>query len=214
MIPLRIVESDREGFDQPIVELWRDDDFIGMVFWDEDVAVVQVFPDGSGDVYDLEVRDLMRVLELAEQIVVPDEYRDDDLSDLRISLSAEGGGDGWGDEDPATLQLVAEFDPQVGHRTADGEGFFPLEVAREFIERCEELGLAVVEMEGFDLEGDSLIPRPNLNLVVRAPEITEWSLFRPVANGQARDTLASWPARPTLVVAFVVQEPDGDTFVA
>ena len=30
MLPLRIVETDREGFDEPIVELWRDDDFVGM----------------------------------------------------------------------------------------------------------------------------------------------------------------------------------------
>ncbi len=214
MIPLRIVESEREGFDQPVVELWRDDEFIGMVFWDEDVVVVQIYPDDAGDVHDLEARDLMRVLELAERIVAPDEYSDDEQGDFEIRIAPTDGGDGWGNEDPATLQLVAEFDPQAAHRTADGEGFFPLGVAEAFIERCEEIGLAVVEMEGFDLEGEALVPRPNLNLTVRAPGIDEWSLFRSVANGQARDTLASWRPRPTLVVAFVVQEPGGDTFVA
>jgi hypothetical protein len=215
MIPLRIVESEREGFDQPVVELWRDDEFIGMVFWDGDVVVAQIYPDDAGDVHDLEARDLMRVLELAERIVAPDEYESEDEEGFSIRIgSDESDGDDWGDEDPATLQLVEEFDPQAVHRTSDGEGFFLQPVAEAFIERCEELGLAVVEMEGFDLEGESLVPRPNLTLTVRAPGIDEWGLFRSVANGQARDTLASWRSRPTLVVAFVVQEPGGDTFVA
>ncbi len=39
MIPMRLVETDREGFDEPVVELWRDDEFVGMVFWDGDTAV-------------------------------------------------------------------------------------------------------------------------------------------------------------------------------
>ncbi len=214
MFPLRIVESEREGFDRPVVELWRDDEFIGMVFWDGDVVVAQIYPDDAGDVHDLEVRDLMRVLELAERIVAPDEYEDEEGGFTIRIAPEEDEGDAWGNEDPATLQLVEEFDSQAVHRTADGEGFFPQPVAEAFIERCEELGLAVVEMEGFDLEGESLVPRPNLNLTVRAPGIDEWGLFRSVANGQARDTLASWRPRPTLVVAFVVQEPGGDTFVA
>ena len=50
MIPLRIVETEREDFDGPIVELWRDDEFIGMVFWDGETSVVQVYPSKDGDV--------------------------------------------------------------------------------------------------------------------------------------------------------------------
>lgn len=208
MIPLRIVESDREGFDQPIVELWRDDEFVGMVFWDEDAAVVQIHSDEDGDVFDLGVPELITMLELAEQIVVPEEFRTE-----VAGVAAEDPAD-WSDEDPATLELVGEFDPQAAHRTDDGEGFFPRQVAVEFIQRCDELGLAVVEMEGFDLEDHVLKPRPNLTLTVRIPDSSDWSMFRAAANATALDTLHDWPSRSSLVVAFVVQQPDGETFVA
>jgi hypothetical protein len=207
MIPLRIVESDREGFDQPVVELWRDDEFVGMVFWDEDVAVVQVYSDDDGDVFDLGVGELVTALELAERIVTPEEFRTD--------VEAAGtGSDDWSEEDPATLELVGEFDPQAAHRTEDGEGFFPRPVAVEFIRRCDELGLAVVEMEGFDLEGNVLKPRPNLTLTVRIPDVADWASFTAAANATALDTLQDWPSRSSLVVAFVVQQPDGEAFVA
>ena len=53
MYPLRIVETDRDGFDQTVVELWREDEFVGMVFWDGSVPVVQIYPAGD-DVHDLE----------------------------------------------------------------------------------------------------------------------------------------------------------------
>ena len=38
-----------------------------------------------------------------------------------------------------------------------------------------------VEMEGFDLEGSVLVPRPNLDLVVRVQGPTAWDVFRPAA---------------------------------
>ncbi len=228
MIPLRIVETEREDFDQPVVELWRDDEFVGMVFWDDDTPVVQIYPDDDGDVKDLDVRELIRVLDMAEQIVSPVADAAE-FAELRASLGIRraepdaedeaddgGGGDeqSWESEHPATMTLLDEFDPQAVHRTSDGEGFFPRPVAEEFIKRCDELDLAVVEMEGFDLEGAVLVPRPNLDLVVRVQGPTAWDVFRPAANARALDTLLDWPSRATLVVAFVLQQPDGDTIVA
>lgn len=218
MLPLRIVESERDGFDGPIVELWRDDEFVGMVFWDEDTTIVQIYPDDDGDVKDLEVRDLMRVLDMAERIVSP-VADEDEFSDLRAAfggsvVSDEDAEEGWEGEHPSTVTLMGEFDPQAVHRTGDGEGFFPRDVADAFIRRCDELDLAVVEMEGFDLDGAVLVPRPNMNLVVRVQGETNWGVFRSAANGRALDTLHEWPARSTLVVAFVVQQPDGETIVA
>jgi hypothetical protein len=214
MIPLRIVESEREGFDEPVVELWRDDDFIGMVFWDGELAVVQVYADEDGDVFDLGARELLRVLELAEAIVTPEELMLDDGGMIVLGDESADDGDDWSHEHPATLALVGEFDPLAVHRNADGEGFFPHDVALDFIRRCDELDLSVVEMEGFDLEGVVLKPRPNLNLTVRVPGVDDWSIFRPTANATALDTLRNWPERPTLVIAFVVQQPDGEAFVA
>ena len=216
MIPLRIVESERDGFDEPVVVLWRDDEFIGMVFWDGDVAVVQVYSDDDGDVFDLAVAELLRVIELAEAIVTPEELMLEGGGMLVVGDEPSGGDDGddWSEEHPATLALVGEFDPLAVHRNADGEGFFPRDVAGDFIRRCDELDLAVVEMEGFDREGAVLKPRPNLNLTVRVPGVNEWSIFRPTANATALDTLRDWPDRTSLVVAFVVQQPDGEAFVA
>ena len=213
MIPMRIVESEREGFDEPVVELWRDDEFVGMVFWDGDVAVVQVYPDGDGDVFDLDLGELVQVLEMAERIVTPEEMLEGMGAEGFVVTEGEEEED-WSGEHPATLELVGEFDPQAAHRTADGEGFFPRAVAVEFIRRCDELGLAVAEMEGFDLEGNILKPRPNLTLTVRVPGVGDWSTFRAAANAMAMDTLSGWPQRSTLVIAFVVQQPDGESFVA
>jgi hypothetical protein len=217
MLPLRIVESDREGFDEPVVEIWRDDDFVGMVFWDDELAVLQVYPDADGDVYDLELGDLFRVLGLAEAIVTPEEFRPDESEYGGIEFAVEspaGGDDDWESEHPAAVALVTEFDPLASHRSADGEGFFPRQVAFDFIARCNELDLAVVEMEAFDFDGLVLKPRPQLVLAVSLPGADQWHVFRPAANALVQDTLSDWPSRSSLVVAFVVQQPDGETFVA
>ena len=218
MLPLRIVETDREGFDEPVVEIWRDDDFVGMVFWDEEVAVIQVYPDGDGDVYDLDIGELFRVMSLAEAIVTPEEFRVDESEfggiEFEVDPIEEEAGDDWADEHPSAVALVEGFDPRAKHRTADGEGFFDRHTAFDFIGRCDELDLAVVEMEGFDLDGPQLKPRPELVLAVSLPGMNKWDIFRPAANALAQDTLSDWPSRSSLVVAFVVQQPDGETFVA
>ena len=41
-----------------------------------------------------------------------------------------------------------------------------------------------------------------------------WSEFRTYANATAADTLRIWPSRSSLVVAFVIQQPDAETIVA
>ena len=214
---MRIVESDREGFEEPVVEIWRDDDFVGMVFWDDELTVAQIYPDADGDVFDLDLGELFRVLGLAEAIVTPEEFRTDEseFGGLEFEVEqSEGVDEGWEDEQPATVALVTEFDPQATLRSADGEGFFSRQVAFDFIARCNDLDLAVVEMEGFDLDGAVLKPRPQLVLAVSLPGMNHWKVFRPAANALVQDTLSDWPTRSSLVVAFVVQQPDGETFVA
>jgi hypothetical protein len=213
MIPMRITETDREDFDEPVVELWRDDEFIGMVFWDEDTAVVQIYADDDGDVKDLDARELIRVIDLAERIVSP-VSDDDEFADIRLSIRDAVGDEGWEDEDPATMALVEEFDALVVHRSEDGEGFFTRAVGQDFIKRCDELGLAVVEMEASDFDGTTPDPRADLSFTVRAEGVSDWEVFQPAANVRASDTLTDWPEDPSLVVSFVVQQPDGETFVA
>lgn len=211
MLPIRMAETERDDFDGTIVEFWREDEFVGMVFWDGEAPIVQIYPDGDGDVQDLDVRELQQLLDTAVQIIDPHAF-DDDMSELREAVAdAAGESD---DLHPATAILLAEFDEKAAFRTGDGEGFFKRVDAEAFIEKCEELDLGVVEMEGFDLEGTNLIPRPTLNLVVTPQKMMSWSEFRTYANATAADTLRFWPSRSSLVVAFVIQQPDTETIVA
>jgi len=211
MLPIQMVETERDDFDGTIVEMWRGDDFIGMVFWDGESPVVQIYPDADGDVHDLDIRELQRLLDTAVQIIDPHAF-DEDLASLREAV-VEAAEDS-SDVHPATAALLGEFDDRAVYRTGDGEGFFKRGDAEAFIEKCEELDLGVVEMEGFDLEGAKLIPRPKLDLVVTPQKMMSWSEFRTYANATAADTLRIWPSRGSLVVAFVIQQPDAETIVA
>ena len=215
MLPLRIVETDRPEFDEPVVELWREDEFVGMVFWDGEEAIAQIYPDGAGDVHDIEIGDLIRVLDIAARIVTPlDQLPDDEDGDYLEAFNESVPEGEWNEEDPATSALTTEFDTRVVFRTEDGEGFFDRSTAIEIVERCEQLGLAVIEVDGFDLDGAVLIPRAELGIVITAPGDIGWGVRVAAANAQVRAALESWPARPTLVAALVIQQPDGESFVA
>jgi len=211
VIPLRLVEQDHEDFEEPIVELWRDNEFVGYVFWDDDLPIVQFFLDKDGDPFDLDLRDLQRILEMADQIVSPDMFSPDELADLRSRVKAVP--DGGELPDDVIELLTDEFDDEATYRNDDGEGFYPRKIAEAIIERCNELDMAVVEMEGFDYENRALIPRPNLNLLVRGQPGDMWSVFRPEANLRAVQTLGDWPSRSSLAVAFVVQLNNGESIV-
>jgi hypothetical protein len=215
MIPIRIVETDREGFDTPVVELWRDDEFVGMVFWDGETSIVQIYPEDDGDVKDLEVEDLFRALEFANQIITPEEFKSSEFAELRSAVGADaaGGDDGYEYSNPGVETLLNRFDDQAAYRNDDGEGYFTRDVAMEFVAICNQLDIAVVEMEGFDLNYDEVTARPNLTFIARSLE-DDWASFRPNANGSAAARLADWPERDSLVVAFVLQLEDGETIVA
>jgi hypothetical protein len=210
MLPLRIVETDREDFDEPVVEIWRDSEFVGMVFWDGTAAIAQVYPDSDGDALDLDLGYLLQILELSERIVTPEDlYEDDD----QVGPLGEPQSATWEGEDPATLALVEEFDPQVTHRAEEGEGFFSKDVAAAFIDRCAELGLAVVEMEGLDFVRGEIRQRLGLQMTTRVEKAMPWEIFSGAANTRAGEMLQTWTG-DNLVVSFVVQEAGGDTFVA
>ena len=210
MIPIRLAETERDDFDGPIVELWREDEFIGMVFWDGESPIVQIYPDSEGDIQDIDVYELQQLLDTAVRMVDPG--GDEDFAELKAAVADVAAGDA--DIHPATADLLGEFDAQAVFRTDDGEGFFPKKVAEAFITKCEELDLGVVEMEGFDLEGSTLVPRPKLDLRVTPQSVMSWSEFRTFANITCQDTLRVWPNRDSLVIAFVFQQPDAETIVA
>lgn len=209
MLPIRIIETEREDFEGPVVELWRDDDFIGFVFWDGESTILQVYPDGEGDVHDIDVGELQMLLDTATRIVDPDAF-EEEMDELRAAAAVQT----WGDEHPATAELLAEYDSLALHRTEDGEGFFAATEAAGFIAKCEELDLAVTEMEGFDLVDGELSADASLMLAVQDQPMMTWSQFRLFANTSAQQALAAWPMRGSLVVAFVIRQPDGEDIVA
>jgi hypothetical protein len=214
MIPLRIVEKDHEDFDAPIVEIWREQEFIGYVFWDEDLAVVQVYPDADGEPFDLELGDLLRVLDIAARIVGPEpDEEDPELATLSGRIAEVAADDVWGDEDHRVVELLREWDERAVVRDDDGEGFFARDDAEALIARCEGLDLAVVEVEGLDWNGRRLKALPDLHLVVERQPGTEWEIFRPQANATVATRCAAWPTRKGMVVSFVIQLPDGSTRV-
>ena len=198
MLPLRIVETDRPEFEEPVVELWRDDEFIGMVFWDGEESIVQIYPDSDGDVHDIETGDLFRVLDMAIRIVTPLDRQEVEEGDYLEAFNAS----------------VPEGEWDEVFRSEDGEGFYSRDTALELVARCEELGLAVIEADGFDLEGAVLIPRGELGVFIDAPAGLDWNVRVAAANAQVRAALEAWPSRPSLVAAIVIQQPDGESFVA
>ena len=56
--------------------------------------------------------------------------------------------------------------------------------------------------------------RPGLELVVGPQPVMSAAEFQSHANATALDHLDGWPRRESLVVAFVVQQQDGETIVA
>ncbi|HHC09130.1 MAG TPA: hypothetical protein ENK55_10510 [Actinobacteria bacterium] len=198
MIPIRIHETEREGFEDPVVELWRDDEFVGMVFHDGEVVVVQIYPTDDGDVHDLDLDDLVRALELARAIVDPE-------------FLAEDVAEGWEETHPAVVELLAEFDPLAAYRSDDGEGYFTGDVAGSFVARCRELGIAVVEMDGLEIDAGEIRAVPDLTLDLGGLDVDHDTLVRR-STATAAERLAAWP--PEAFVAFVVRGPDGEDVVA
>jgi hypothetical protein len=185
-----------------------------MIFHDGEDSIVQIYPDADGDVHDLDVAELQTLLDTAVRIVDP-MAMDQELALLQAAAAGSEDQGSWGsDEHPATAALLKEFDPKSVHRTEEGEGFFPRGVAESFIARCEELDLAVVEMEGFDLRNGELAANPAMDLVVTPQSMMSWSEFRTYANTTAAGALSSWPSRDSIVIAFVFQQPDTELIVA
>jgi hypothetical protein len=209
MLPINLIETERDDFEGPVVEFWRADEFIGMAFFDGDTPIIQIYPASDGDVHDLDIHEIQGLLDMAVRMVDPLAF-DEGMEALR----QEVGGATEPAEHAATTALLAEFDAQAMHRTEDGEGFFPKGVAGHFISKCEELDLAVVEMEGMDFVAGKLVPRPGLDLVITPQSMMSWSEFRTYANATAQDNLRSWTTRPSVIFAFVIQQPDAETIVA
>jgi hypothetical protein len=83
------------------------------------------------------------------------------------------------------------------------------------VRRCDQLDLAVLELEGFDLIAGLLEPLPEQKLFTAVDGSVPWDGFRAAANARATDALLDWDDRSgTRVFAFVIGLAGGDSFVA
>lgn len=196
MSPLQIRDTVRDDWDGPVVEILDEDTVVALVYWDEEV-VVDVYPSAGEDSQTFDVPDLVRVLELAARVVVPDDVPFDEPSDI----------------DPLDI-LSSEFDATAAVRGAEDEGFYPLRAAVRLVGRCEQLDLAVVSMEGFARrEGLQRVPGQMTDLG-DAHRGEPWETFRAGCNVQAHATLERWAAAGVdTLVAFEVQDSAGEIYV-
>ncbi len=81
------------------------------------------------------------------------------------------------------------------------------------VRRCDELDLAVLELEAFELVEGELEPIPEMTMFTAVDGTVPWSGFRAAANARAADALLDWGDSATRVHAFVIGLPDGDSFV-
>ena len=56
--------------------------------------------------------------------------------------------------------------------------------------------------------------RDDLGVYVDAPVGMEWSVRAAAANAQTRAALDAWPDNPALLASVVIQQPDGEAFMA
>ncbi len=122
-------------------------------------------------------------------------------------------GTGRPEEHPVDT-LAAQFDRRAARRGPEDEGFYPYDVATGIIARCNDLGLAVVSMEGFTLHPDRIDPvggcSADLGDAFRGEP---WPTFLAGCNLQAVTLLERWPRRPSFAIAFEVQDAEGEVFV-
>ena len=148
-----------------MADLIEDDEVVGMAYEDEGELLVEFYPDAEGEPRLYVAADLQRVL------------------DTVSAMLGAGGGDAGEGEEPSPDAapgehpvdvLAAEFDRRALRRGPEDEGFYPMEAAVGIINRCSDLGLAVVALEGFTLHSGAedkvgrLLRRPGHGLQGRA----------------------------------------------
>jgi hypothetical protein len=190
---LRIREATRADWEGPVVEVWDDDALVAQVWRDDEEVLVEVLSDADGDPFLLDVPSLIGVLDTAARIL---------------------GVEETGDEGDPLDRLAEEFDHLAAHRGAEDEGFYPVQVAVPFIRRCEQLGLAVISVEGFTMVAGEPAATPGYALRVADPLDDEpWATFRAGANLQVEAVVERWPRKPGFVVAFELRDPSGEDYV-
>jgi len=203
MSDLRAREGSSSEWDGPVVELVEESRVVGVVYLDGTALFAEFSPDADGDPWAFEVGELQTALDSAAAMLLPE----------GTSLLVEEAIDESDAEHPVD-RLATEFDELAAHRGDEDEGFYPLDVAVRIVRRCEAVGLAVVSLEGFRLDGGWANPIAGMSVDPgEAHDGEPWPIFLAGCNVQAMAVLERWASEPKLVLALEVADSDGDRFV-
>lgn len=197
MSDLTARDTEHEG--EPLVELMEEGRLVGYVYDDEGTLLAEFLPDQSGEPWAFEVDDLQRILDAARAILVPEEPAPTTTAD--------------GEQHPVDT-LADEFDALAVRRGEEDEGFYPVEVVARIFERCGELDLAVVSLEGFTVHPEFIEPLPGHSIDMGdAHDGEPWPTFKAGCHVQGLAVLEKWATRPGVAVALEVGDREGDRFV-
>lgn len=202
MSDLHARERQDPEWGRPVADLIEDDEVVGLAYEDEGELLVEFYPDADGEPRLYDVADLQRVLDtVVSMLGGADE-------------GPEPVGPAAGPVEHPVDALAAQFDRRAARRGPEDEGFYPVDAATAMIDRCSDLGLAVVRMEGFTLHPDRTDPVGGCSANLGDAFAGEpWGAFLAGCNLQATTLLERWPRRPGFAVAFEVQDREGEVFV-
>ena len=204
MSDLHAREREDPTWGRSVADLIEDDEVVGMAYEDEGEVLVEFYPDADGEPRLYDVADLQRVL--------------DTVAAIFGSAGGAGELDGAVPDAPSAEHpvdaLAAEFDRRALRRGPEDEGFYPLDVSAGIVNRCSDLGLAVVSLEGLTLHAGREDRAPgcaaNLGAAYRGEP---WAAFLAGCNLQALALLERWPRRAGFAVTLEVQDAAGEVFV-
>jgi hypothetical protein len=203
MSDLHAREATSDEWDGPVVELVEDDQVVGIVYLDGEALFAEFAPDSDGDAWAFEVSDLQTALDTASAMLLPQ----------GTSVLLEEGIRPDDGKHPVD-RLASEFDDLSAHRGHEDEGFYPIDVASRIMGRCENLDLAIVSVEGFRRNEESVNSVPGMSVDTGDAHGGEpWPVFRSGCNIQAMALLERWAREPGLLLALEVGDADGERYV-
>ncbi|MFH1330378.1 MAG: hypothetical protein ABIJ48_07005 [Actinomycetota bacterium] len=206
MSDLHVRERQDLDWGRPVADLVEDDEVVGMAYEDEGQLLVEFYPDAEGEPRLYDVADLQRVLDTVTAMLGAGAATPGVEAESLLPGTAAG-------EHPVDV-LAAEFDGRATRRGPEDEGFYPLEAAAGIINRCSDLGLAVITIEGFTLAADREDRvsgcAADLGSAYRGEP---WAAFLAGCNLQAMAMLERWPRRASFAITLEVQDGAGEVFV-
>jgi hypothetical protein len=206
MSDLHARERQDPEWGRPVADLVEDDEVVGLAYEDEGELLVEFYADADGEPRLYDVADLQRVLDTVISMLGTAAPESEEETTPRGEAPSAA-------EHPVDA-LAAQFDRRAARRGPQDEGFYPYDAATAIIARCNDLGLAVVTMEGFTLHPDRTDPVGGCSADLGAAFRGEpWPTFLAGCNLQAMTLLERWPRRPSFALAFEVQDGEGEVFV-